>query len=99
MITAKDLIEDMEGVPLGVARLMSIRQWDAVGKIDPEIFQGCRAACDTDDGFLWSETPEWQISTSWWAATIRDGDRGYILRTYRADISVFPDNKILKGCE
>lgn len=99
MVPNNGLIKDMANVPLGVARLMCIRQWEAVGKIDVSVFQECRSACDTDGGFLWSETPEWQISSSWWAHTLRNDDWEYILLTYRNDISVFPDNATLKGCE
>lgn len=99
MVTNNGLIKDMAHVPLGVARLMCIRQWEAVGEIDVSVFQECYAASDLDGGFLWSETPEWQISSLWWANTLRNGDLEHILHTYRNDISVFPDNATLKGCE
>ena len=99
MVTNNDLIKDMANVPLGVARLMCIRQWEAVGEIDVSVFQECRSACDPDGGFLWSETPEWQINSCWWGYTLRDGDWRHIRLTYRNDICVFPDNATLKGCE
>lgn len=99
MVTKNDLIKAMANVPLGVARLMCIRQWDAIGNIDVSVFQRRLSANANEGGFNWSATPEWNTTSWWWAYTLRDGDWGYILRTYRNDISVFPDNATLKGCE
>lgn len=55
MVTNKNLIKDMEGVPLGVARLMCIRQYEATGKIDMSVFQKLRTA-GTDSGALRGHT-------------------------------------------
>jgi hypothetical protein len=99
MVTNNGLIKDMANVPLGVARLMCIRQWEAVGEIEVSVFQQHLRAAAVDGGFNWSATPEWEISDWWWAHTLHDSDWEYILLAYRNDICVFPDNATLKGCE
>lgn len=99
MVTKNDLIKDMANVPLGVARLMCIRQWEAVGEIDVSVFQSSLSASADEGGFNWSATPEWEISDWWWAHTLRDIEWEYVRLTYRNDICVFPDNATLKGCE
>lgn len=99
MVTKNDLIKAMASVPLGVARLMCIRQWDAIGNIDVSVFQQWVSAAADDGGFNWYATPECEISPWWWANTLREGEGELILHTYRNDICVFPDYATLKGCE
>lgn len=99
MVTKNDLIKAIANVPLGVARLMCIRQWEAIGNIDVSVFQRQLSANANEGGFNWPATPEWIIDSWWWANTLRLGDWAYIRRTYPNDISVFPDNATLKGCE
>lgn len=76
--------------PLGVVRLMCIRQYDERSVVDITAFHRWADAGSHNGGFNWSETPECQRDESFFADVIRRGKFYRVAEWYASDIAVFP---------
>jgi hypothetical protein len=70
-VEKSDLIRELAGVPLEVARLMMVRQVEQGNEPDITVFQEDLCACVDDGGFDWNGTPEWDINQAFWGRICR----------------------------
>lgn len=95
MVKSEDLIRDLSRVPLAIARLMSIRQFQQTGTIRPEVFQHDRTASRPFGGFTWAHTPEGDYM---WDQLLFHGRPYKLPLHFTNDIAIFPNPQLISDC-
>ena len=95
MVESKDLIRDLSRVPLAIARLMSIRQFQQTGAIWPEVFHYDITASHLRGGFTWADTPE---GDDMWGQLLLHGRHYTFPLHFTNDIAIFPNPQLISDC-
>lgn len=95
MVKSEDLRGRLGGVPLAIARLMSIRQFQQTGEIRPEVFSRSLTASSSEGGITWIDTPEGEIL---WDNLLWNGSYRLLPLHYTSDIAIFPNLQLISDC-